>query len=74
MKKKFICLSTWTDKETGQQKSNFGEISEGVNKNGKAYQFTDSERVMRIDGHHAVGTILEYNMTLAPGNPTSKNA
>ena len=44
MQRKYLVLGTWFDKKTGNPKSSIGEISEGTNKEGKAYQITTTEK------------------------------
>ena len=66
MKKRYLVISNWIDKKTGQPKSSAGEINEGVNKEGKNYQITNTESTIMIDSTHPVGTILGGTMTLSP--------
>ncbi|MDR0325085.1 MAG: hypothetical protein LBI19_03195 [Oscillospiraceae bacterium] len=63
MTKRFLAVSNWVDKATGLPKSTVAEIKEGVNKNGHAYQITDTESTMQLDETLSVGTIIRYTMT-----------
>jgi hypothetical protein len=73
MQRKFLVISTWIDKKTGQPKSSIGEISEGTNKDGKTYQITATDRTTVIDGSYPVGTLINGTMTLTPDMTASKN-
>jgi hypothetical protein len=69
--KRFLAISNWYDKETGQPKTSVGEISEGIGKkNGKSYQITETKNTIPVDGIHPVGTILGGTMTLTFDTPT----
>ncbi len=65
MIKRYLVISSWVDKKTGEPKSSAGEITEGINKNGDNYQITDTQHNMSLDGAYAVGTILSYDMKLS---------
>lgn len=64
MQKRYLVISTWSDKTTGMPKSTLAEISEGINKNGKPYAITQTDRATQADEFYEIGTILSYNMTL----------
>ena len=73
MTRRYLAISNWFDKTTGIPKTTLGEISEGVNKNGKAYQITETNSTMTVDETHAVGTIVTYTMTVTPGTTPIKD-
>jgi hypothetical protein len=73
MQRKYLVLGTWFDKKTGNPKSSIGEISEGTNKEGKAYQITTTDKPTFIDETYAVGTIINGTMTFSADMTASKN-
>jgi len=66
MQKRYLVLSTWIDKQTGAPKSSIGEINEGVNKEGKPYQITNTDNTVVFDGKFQVGTVLGGTISLTP--------
>lgn len=73
MKKEYNTLSSWTDKQTHTPKSSLGEIKRGTNKAGEAYEITDTNSTMIVDGFYPVGTIISYTMTM-DAEPSGKTA
>jgi hypothetical protein len=73
MEKTYIVLSTWFDKHTGLPKSTLAELSRGINKNGKSYQITDTNKTMTIDEAHNAGTILTFNLILSTTSQTKQS-
>ncbi|MCL2190162.1 MAG: hypothetical protein FWB87_15530 [Defluviitaleaceae bacterium] len=69
---KYVCLGYWTSKEDNKNYCSLAPVSEGVSKNGAGYAFANCERdrVIKVEGKHAVGDILTYSMTLAPTSAT----
>ena len=70
--KRFLVLGNWIDKQQGGPKSSIGEISEGLNKEGKPYQITNTENSNIIDETHPVGTILNTTMNFTPETAAPK--
>jgi hypothetical protein len=64
MTKRYLAISNWVDKETGEPKTSLGEITEGISKKGNGYQITDTEKTMTVNECIPVGTIVTSTMTL----------
>jgi len=74
MKKKYLALGNWFDKETGDPKTNLGELSEGIGKaNRKPYQITSTDSPITVDGTYPAGTIISATMTLTPDVSSKPN-
>lgn len=70
--KRYLALSNWVDKATGETKTSLGEISEGVNKQGNQYQITETDKTMTVNECISVGTIVTSTMTFDIPAPPAK--
>jgi hypothetical protein len=59
---RYLVVSVWTDKETGEVKAKICPISEGISKSGANYGMTDLENVKIVNLKANVGDILTYRM------------
>ena len=63
MTRKYLSLKAWYDKNTGLPKTILGEVTGGENKQGKPYQFTETDKTMTVEDFIEVGRIVEFQMT-----------
>lgn len=76
--KRYLTLSTWSDKSSGMPKSSLAEIKGGISKSsGQRYEITDTNSTIIVDEAHPVGTVISYTMTESPDSSaktsTAKN-
>jgi hypothetical protein len=72
MVKRYLAISNWVDKKTGEVKTSLGEITEGISAEGNSYQITETKRTMIVNEHMPVGTIVSYKMALETPEKSGK--
>jgi len=64
MKKDYLCIAHWVDKETGVTKSRIAPLNKGTNKTGKPYAMTDTDKAEIHDASYNIGQVLTFSMSL----------
>ena len=74
MNKRFLVISNWIDKVSGEPKSNLVPINEGIGKeSGNPYQISDTDSATTIEGSYPVGAILQSTITFNANAPVVDN-
>jgi len=68
---KYLSIGNWIEKSSGKPMSSLAPINEGTSKEGRPYAFaqTERDRTVKVNGSHAIGSILEATMTLTAEKP-----